>query len=203
MWPGGHDSVSNISLISTISERCTICIIRTSNQHDLFWPEYPMHVGITSVFWERWKSVLRKIISMIFVQGSDRKHRKLLIIPQITRITMENTLPVKGSITLRLIIFDPRAESMSQKPSFLGSSPHIYAKSCETREKNELSKISIQSKISNLSTRLSWCRDLIALGYLSIYPYIPLVVLMVLFFSSKDHAHGQDHHHRFWLCNQE
>jgi hypothetical protein len=77
-----------------------------------------------------------KIISMIFVQVASnfvRKHSKLLIIPQI--ITMENTLPVKGGITLRLIIFDPRAESVSQKPLFLGSSLHIYAKSCETHEK--------------------------------------------------------------------
>jgi hypothetical protein len=53
--------------------------------------ENPMHIGIASVYWERWESVSCIIISMIFVHVASnlvRQHCKLLIITQVTRITM-------------------------------------------------------------------------------------------------------------------
>ena len=65
-----------------------------------------MHVGITSVYWGRWKSVRCKIISIQVASNLVRKHCKLLIFTQWTLVTMENNLPVTRSKALWLIIFD-------------------------------------------------------------------------------------------------
>jgi hypothetical protein len=63
---------------------------------------------------------------MIFVQVACNlvgKYCKLLIITQFARITVKNTLPVEGSITLWLIIYDMRAEPVSKKSALLGPCP--------------------------------------------------------------------------------
>jgi hypothetical protein len=96
--------------------------------------ENTMHIGTASVGWKHRQTVGCIRISMVFVQIACNlvgKHCKLLIITQFARITMQNTLPVEGSITLWLIISDTRAEPVCQKPALFGSCPRIYAKSCK------------------------------------------------------------------------
>ncbi len=97
------------------------------------WLENPMHIGTASVVWMHGKVVWCMRTSMIFVQVACNlvgKHCQRLVMTQFAGITVQNRLPVEGSITLWLIVYDMKAEPVCQKPSLLGSSPRIYSKSC-------------------------------------------------------------------------
>jgi hypothetical protein len=68
---------------------------------------------------------------MIFVQIACNlnlvgKHCKLLIITQFARIAVQNRPPVEGSKTLWLIIYDTRAEPVSNKMALFGPCVKLF-----------------------------------------------------------------------------
>jgi hypothetical protein len=66
-----------------------------------------MHINTAPVYWQSRKSMGSIRLSMKFIQVTCnfvRQHSKLLVFTQVCSMAMQNFFPIKGCVTLRLII---------------------------------------------------------------------------------------------------